>query len=95
MRIGYAALEFAIPFNAFIEHEGYVYQYAFIYLESADHSWELDCILARFDFEHGTGNATILGTTDILRLEYSADAVRQKVLEDYRVLYDKIEALSM
>lgn len=88
-------LKFTLPFSSLMTYNGITYQYIFIYIEGADSTWYLDCIVLSYDLASGTSEAVILDKLDLLRFDFETNKAYIKILEEYQALYTSISELEL
>ena len=86
-------LEFELPFTSVLILDDVAYQFIFVYIEGADGGWDLDCLALSYNQSTGQSGVYIYDELDLLRLEYIQDEALQKILLEYRAVYQAISEI--
>lgn len=87
-------IDFDLTFSSIVEYEGYIYQYIFIYVESANSEWNLDCIKIRYNENYSIEAFEILDTPDLIRKSKENDEIDSLILSDYEMVYNEMKSFS-
>lgn len=88
-------LKFTLPFSSLMTYEGITYQYIFVYIEGADSTWNLDCVVLSYNSTSGISESVILDKLDLLRFDFETNEAYLKILQEYQTLYTSISELDL